>query len=125
LLEAHRLAGRELDLPIQKALRLVHMQYWDDLSLATLARESGASTSHLSRCFREATGTSFRNYLLRTRLERAKVLLSRGQHSITEVADAVGLRDLARFDKLFKRYTGLTPSAYKAQHARGDEDGTR
>jgi two-component system response regulator YesN len=59
-------------------------------------------------------GVTFRSYVLRARLERAKVLLSDEHVSITEVALMTGFGDLARFDKLFKRHTGLTPSAYRA-----------
>jgi len=105
----------ELDLSIQKAIGLIQLRYWDNLSLAGLARDLGMSKFHLSRRFKDAMGVTFRGYLLRTRLERAKVLLSRSQDSITEVAHTVGFGDLPRFDKLFKRYTGLTPSAYRAQ----------
>jgi len=105
----------ELDLSIQKAKRLIQLRYWDNLSLAGLARELGMSKYHLSRRFKGAMGVTFRSYLLRTRLERAKVLLARDQGAITEVAQTVGFGDLPRFDKLFKRYTGLTPSAYRAQ----------
>jgi AraC-like DNA-binding protein len=39
---------------------------------------------------------------------------SHAHASVTEVAHTVGFNDLARFDKLFKRHTGLTPSAYRA-----------
>ena len=116
---ARRPAGDELELSIQKAVGLIQLRYWDDVSLAGLARELGMSKYHLSRRFKEAVGVTFRSYLLRTRLERAKVLLGRSQDSITEVAHAVGFSDLPRFDKLFKRYSGLTPSAYRAQAVRG------
>jgi len=105
----------ELELSIQKAMGLIQLRYWDNLSLAGLARELGMSKFHLSRRFREEVGVTFRTYLLRTRLDRAKVLLTRTQDSITEVAHAVGIGDLPRFDKLFKRYTGVTPSAYRLQ----------
>jgi two-component system response regulator YesN len=64
-------------------------------------------------------GVTFRDYLLKVRLERAKVLLAAGHVSITEVAYDVGYGDLARFDKVFKRYTGLTPSAYRSSNLRG------
>jgi len=112
-------SGR-LDLSIQTAIKLIQLRYWDDLTLAGLARELGMSKFHLSRRFKEAMGVTFRSYLLRTRLERAKVLLSSTEDSITEVAHTVGFGDLPRFDKLFKRYAGLTPSAYRAQQlARG------
>jgi len=110
-----RSPAAELDLSIQKAIRLIQLRYWDNLSLAGLARELGMSKYHLSRRFKGAMGVTFRSYLLRTRLERAKVLLARDQGAITEVAQTVGFGDLPRFDKLFKRYTGLTPSAYRAQ----------
>jgi YesN/AraC family two-component response regulator len=112
---AHRAPAGELELSIQKAMGLIQLRYWDNLSLAGLARELGMSKYHLSRRFKEEVGVTFRRYLLRTRLDRAKVLLSRTQDSITEVAHAVGFGDLPRFDKLFKRYTGLTPSAYRTQ----------
>src|SRR5262245_9750034 len=59
---------------------------------------------------------TFRDYLLKVRLERAKVLLASGHVSITEVAHDVGFSDLARFDKVFKRYTGFTPSAYRSSN---------
>jgi YesN/AraC family two-component response regulator len=106
--------GGTLDLSIQKAIKVIQLRYWDSLTLAGLARELGMSKYHLSHRFREATGMTFRGCLLRTRLERAKVLLSRTDDSITEVAHAVGFGDLPRFDKLFKRYTRLTPSAYRS-----------
>ena len=101
------------DMPIQRAIQLIHHRYWDRLSLAWLAREVGVSKYQLSHRFTRVIGLPFRAYLLTVRLERGKELLSVGQASITEVAQAVGFSDLPRFDKLFKRYTGLTPSAYR------------
>jgi two-component system, response regulator YesN len=65
------------------------------------------------------TGVSFRDYLLAVRLARAKQLLSSGRAFVTEVAQMAGFGDLPRFDKLFKRSTGLTPSAYRAQERDG------
>jgi two-component system response regulator YesN len=76
------------------------------------------SRYHLSHRFREVMGTTFRAYLLRVRLERAKALLTRPEPRVTEVGMAVGLTDLSRFDKLFKRYTGVTPSDYRAAQLR-------
>ena len=71
------------------------------------------SKCRLSHRFHEVLGITFRDYLLRVRLERAKVLLANGHASITEVAQNVGFGDLPRFDKVFKRYTGVTLSAYR------------
>ncbi len=109
------LLGRA-DAPIQKVVLLIQRRYWDRLSLAQLAREAGMSKYRLSHRFTEVMGVSFREYLLRVRLERAKNLLVAGHTSITEVAQAVGFGDLPRFDKLFRRNTGVTPSAYRSQN---------
>ena len=101
-------------LPVQRVVGLIQRRYWDRLSLSALAREVGMSKYRLSHRFHDALGVTFRDYLLKVRLERAKVLLAAGQASITEVAHDVGFGDLARFDKVFKRYTGFTPSAYRS-----------
>jgi two-component system response regulator YesN len=101
------------DMRIQKVIQLIRHRYWDHLSLELLAREIGMSKYRLSHRFSREVGMSFRAYLLRVRLDRARELLATGRVSISEVAQAVGFTDLPRFDKLFKRYTGLTPSAYR------------
>ena len=68
-------------------------------------------------------GVPFRDYLVRLRLEKAKALLGTGGFSITEVAQMVGFGDLPRLDKLFKRYTGVTPSAYRDRDLVSDNKG--
>jgi len=93
---------------------LIQQRYWDHLSLPELAHQVGMSKYRLSHRVREVLGVTFRDYLLRVRLERAKVLLADGHVSVTEVAQIVGFGDLPRFDKVFKRYTSVTPSSYRS-----------
>jgi two-component system response regulator YesN len=106
--------------PILRAVGVIQERYWDQLTLPALARQVGMSKYRLSRRFRESLGVTLRDYLLKVRLERAKVLLANRHISITEVAHSVGFGDLARFDKVFKRYTNLTPSTYRCLNLRGD-----
>ena len=101
-----------LDFSIQKAVKLIQERYGEPVSLAGLAREVGMSKYHFSHKFRDVMGVSFREYLTRLRLDKAKDLLP-AKLPLTEVAQAVGFGDLPRFDKLFKRYTGVSPSAYR------------
>ena len=105
------------DLAIQKAVVLIQQRYWDHLTLSGLAREAGISKYSLSHRFKQVMGVSLREYLLRVRLEKARALLATAPVSVTEVALAVGFGDLPRFDKLFKRSMGVTPSVYR-DHAR-------
>jgi two-component system, response regulator YesN len=109
--------------PIQRAMGLIQERYWDKISLSSLARLVGMSKHHLSHRFRERSGSTFRDYLLRVRVERAKALLAAHEVSISEVAQMVGFSDLPRLDKVFKRHTGFSPSAYRSM-SRGQAAGT-
>jgi two-component system, response regulator YesN len=100
--------------PIQRAMALIQERYWDNISLTSLGRLVGMSKYHLSHRFRELSGITFRDYLLRVRVERAKAILAARAVSISEVAQMVGFSDLPRFDKVFKRHTGFSPSAYRS-----------
>lgn len=109
-----RPAREVLDLSIQRLMKAIQLRAAEGLSLAGLARELGVSKYHLSHRFKQAVGETFRSYVIRARLERAKALLADEHLSVTDVSLMTGFSDLARFDKLFKRHTGLTPSAYRA-----------
>ena len=106
-----------LDLSIQRLMKMIQLGAVEDLSLSSVARELGISKYHLSHRFKQEVGVTFRSYVLRSRLDRATALLADKDLSVTEVALMTGFSDLARFDKLFKRHTGLTPSAYRAGHS--------
>ena len=114
-----------LSTPIQRAMGLIQQRYWDHISLSAVSREVGMSKYHFSHRFRAVLGVTFRDYLLRVRLEHGKALLATSQASITEVAQSVGLGDLPHFDNLFKRYTGVTPSAYRSLTLGGQQQEAR
>jgi len=83
------------------------------VTLDDLARRLGISRFTLSRTFKTVMQVSFRQYLLQRRIEWASHLLEGRDHSITDIALMVGFGDLARFDKVFKGQTGLSPSDYR------------
>lgn len=72
----------------------------------------------MSRLFREQAGISFKEYVIKTRVERAKKKLCYTDESISRVAASVGYADTAYFAKHFKRETGMTPKEYR-KNARG------
>jgi transcriptional regulator GlxA family with amidase domain len=99
---------------IQEAIGIIQQYDWDQLTLEWVADKVGLSKYCFSHRFTGVTGVSFRDHLAAVRLEKAKELLPVRGLSVTQVAQTVGFCDLPRFDKLFKRCTGLTPSAYRA-----------
>jgi YesN/AraC family two-component response regulator len=56
------------------------------------------------------TGSSVQSYVIRTRIERAQHLLLYAGMNVTEVADALGYRDIFFFSRQFKQHTGKSPS---------------
>jgi AraC family transcriptional regulator len=99
-------------LPTRILKRVVDkMQVLDDeLSLESLAQESGYSRVHFVRMFRAATGRSPHNYLLNLRIERARELLSNPALSLTDIALDCGFSSHSHLTRVFRQFLGVTPS---------------
>lgn len=78
-------------------------------TLDELARDLLTSRSRLCAAFQQERGESLGGYIRRQRMERAWQLLERGEHSITEVAHAVGYPRASSFTVAFERAYGLPP----------------
>jgi len=94
----------------ERVIRKRHPEF--DLALADVAVEVGCSTRLLQLVFREAGGTTFRDHLLRVRMEHAHGLFSRktGNWSVRKVARAVGYREASGLRPRFKTFYGYNPS---------------
>lgn len=92
-------------------------EHLDDESVNVnfLCREMNTSRASLYNRIKQATGMSPNEYLNRVRMERAKTLLRESRLSITEIAEATGFASSRYFSTAFKKYTGSTPSQYKAE----------
>jgi len=87
-----------------------------NMRLNMLAEEVGVSAFHFSRLFKQSTGSSPHQYLLRRRLDRAKTLLRQPQISLAEVSASTGFADQSHFTKVFRQFVGVTPSEFRSQH---------
>lgn len=83
------------------------------VTLAELAALARTSVRHFSRAFRQSTGDSPHQYLLRQRVERAKILLADREIPLCEVAQIVGFTDQSQFTRTFKQFVRATPAAYR------------
>lgn len=75
-----------------------------------LASRAGLSTRYFSIKFKEIVGMSVQTYIIKSRIDRAQHLLLHAGMNVTEVADALGYRDIFFFSRQFKQYTGKSPS---------------
>ncbi len=112
-------AARLRDLVLLRRVRdRIDREYAKPLDVDALARGVHMSAGHLSRQFRAAYGESPYAYLMTRRIERAMVLLRRGDLSATEVCFAVGYGSVGTFTTRFTELVGVAPGAYRARFAR-------
>jgi AraC-like DNA-binding protein len=113
----HRLNAPTGRLNMQVAKRFIETHYNEpDLSLEKVAGRAGFSRSHFSRLFRKEFGSTFADYLAGLRLEAARRLLRDTSNSIAQVALASGFADPDYFCRVFKKATGMSPSAFRSEN---------
>lgn len=125
----HRVMARKSRAPesveesVQFLCRYVEMHYDENISFHELAENRlFMNASYLSRQFHLRMGMSFRDYLVRCRMERAREMLVRHpQESIVSIARACGYADASQFIALFRRTWGMTPSVYRKETGNAPE----
>ena len=100
-------------LAVSKVVAHIEHHYTQPMRLNELARMAHMCERSLQRYFQQAFGLSPVDYINRLRLEKACQLLCEPSINITQVADAVGIPDSSYFSRLFRNYTGTSPSDYR------------
>jgi len=98
---------------VQAATAYFQTRLDEKIRLGEVARRLGVNRTRLFEQFKRVTGLTPNDYLLRARVERARVLMADPRRSVTEVALAVGLGSSQYFSTVFRRYTGQTPGAFR------------
>ncbi len=92
----------------------VHMNYQNEsLSVKSISDYVNRSTSYVCTLFKNESGMTLNQYITKYRLENAKEMLGDPRYKITEVASRCGYNDVNYFGKIFKKYTGSSPSEYR------------
>jgi AraC family transcriptional regulator len=101
---------------VAQALQFIHANYTSDLSLNEIAKAVNLSPFHVARLFKQSVGVSPHQYLIQLRVNSARSLLSAGsgEHSLAELASAVGFADQSHLTRHFKRIVGVTPRQFRA-----------
>ena len=110
--------GHPSRIVIQRVIEYIHDNLAHQLTLAELAFIANMSSYHFARTFKQATGMAPHQYVLHTRIERAKGLLLQGKFSVAEVALNVGFFDQSHFTRYFKRVVGVTPQTLLRQNSK-------
>lgn len=101
------------------AIDYIQKNYMDpDLSLNSICSYLNISTSYFSTIFKDETGETFTEVLIRTRMEKARELLEKTTMKNYEIAEKVGFSDPHYFGISFKKMTGCTPTEYAREKRR-------
>ena len=96
-----------------QAREFMRHAYGRPVYLPDVAAQANLSPFHFLRVYKQTYGETPHEFLTRLRIERAKTLLARGSHNVTEACFEVGFSSLGSFSSLFAYRVGLSPSEYR------------
>jgi len=99
---------------IDKVMKYVHDHYQDEnLNISMIGEAFSMNPSYVSKLFKEYTGESLLDFINKTRLTEAKLLLAGHKHTVAEISLLVGYNDVNTFHRIFKKFEGITPGRYR------------
>jgi AraC family transcriptional regulator len=98
----------------RRVLAHIEERLHTQVSLAELAEQARISVRHFCRAFRVSMGCSPHQYLLRQRVERAKLLIATREMPLCDIAQAAGFTDQSQLTRTFRKQVGMTPASYRS-----------
>lgn len=98
---------------LKRAISFIHDNLDSDLRLAEIANLCAMSPYHFARMFKQSTGLTPHQYLVKQRLDRAKELLRHTELAVADIGYQVGYKNPSHFARVFRKHTKLTPKAYR------------
>ncbi|WP_151737398.1 response regulator transcription factor ['Paenibacillus yunnanensis' Narsing Rao et al. 2020] len=99
---------------IKRITDLIQRRYNENLKLGTLAELFNYNSAYLGKMFKLQVGEHFNTYLDKVRIEKAKQFLAQGM-KVYEVAEKVGYMNSDYFNAKFRKYVGVSPSAFRKE----------
>ena len=99
---------------VARVIEYIHANTRANISLAAMSRIAGVSSNHFVLLFARATGLTPHQYVLRARIDSAKLHLKDEALSIAEVSRLTGFRTQGHFTKVFRKIVGVTPREFRS-----------
>lgn len=104
--------------PVQNACYYIKTHITGALSLKELAGRAGYAEYYFSRKFRDEVGCSVSEFILKEKIEQAKLLLADSRESIQSISSRLHFGGRSHFYSCFQKQTGMSPSDYRKLHGR-------
>ena len=98
---------------VEKAIEYAEKNCIHPVTLVDAAEELHVSAGYLSTVFSREYGIGYTDFLIRNRIEKAKIFLEAGNKKMMEIAAKCGFNDQAYFTRTFKKITGMSPNDYR------------
>jgi iron complex transport system substrate-binding protein len=105
---------------VAQAVRFIEEHYAEPITLDSLEADLDTSARQLQRLFKANLQKGPMEYLIQVRIDKAKAMLQHMDVSLKEIAEAVGYADSYYFSRIFKKYTGVSPSLFKEKSLQMD-----
>jgi len=93
----------------------IELNYQSDINLEVLAKITHVDQYHFCHLFKQETGMSPIQYLIRYRMEVAKQYLSATDMTIAKISELVGYKSDTYFQNVFKKVTGISPGKFRSE----------
>lgn len=103
---------------LEKAKQYVQDHVEEQISLQDVANYICISPGYLSTLFKKQYNQSFVSYINHVKIEKACQLISSRQYLISEIAFRLGYENAYYFARVFRRYTGMSPSEWEKTHGK-------
>lgn len=101
---------------IREAKKIINSNLDKDITMAFIADKLSITSNYLSKLFKQITGEGCKDYIVRKRIEKAKILLETTSISVGEIAYMTGYNDANYFSAVFKKQIGSTPSEFRKNY---------
>lgn len=106
-------ATKEMDGVVQKSIQYMKQNVEEDISREDVAAFVSLNPAYLSRLFKKETGQTLIDYLIETKMNRAKQLLDSTRMTVSAIAQQVGYCNFSHFTKMFKKQFSVNPQEYR------------
>jgi AraC family transcriptional regulator len=101
---------------LRRVLDFLSARLSDDPTVGELARECGLSSGYFTRAFRQTTGVTPHQWLIRKRVERARGLLLGNGLGLADIALVCGFVDQSHFSRVFTKFEGDSPGRWRQRN---------